>query len=448
MARDYEGMIEQQGRNVLAALSDPSSPWYGLPYDTVDQWMHNSPAGFDAGMVPGQVIDQNMLSQIFGRLNTPGLYEGIDNGMTLDQYLADPRSMIKVENGQYVYRPEQSQGDFVSKDRESFLESLGAFPMVLGAFAAPYLASLGIAGAAAPAAGADFASSFAPTLTEAAAAPGLVSPTASLADMASVLGSGGALEVGGLAGLSDAALGLPAGGLSAALGGTGITIPGALGNLTLDAAGNIVSTAVAGAAPNLSVPVNGAGTSTTAAAGTAAPTGLSKLLKDHLGLDVDPSTLDLIGKGLGLAAGVAGSNQQTDALKDLNAQMTAQRAPFLNKAVGYLNNPDSFFTSPEATGAANATMRALSTKFGNPGTSPTAQGLATGALYDRYANTVNSLGSLGLSGQGIQANLGQQIAQSSGQPFAIAGRAIADMTSDNAMTDMFAKMFRQQFSLA
>jgi hypothetical protein len=174
---------------------------------------------------------------------------------------------------------------------------------------------------------------------------------------------------------------------------------------------------------------------------------LQKFLKDKFNLDVDQNMLGMLGQLGGAGIGLLGSKQQSDALKDLQAQMSGQRAPFLNKAVGYLNNPDSFYTSPEATGAANATMRALSTKFGNPGTSPTAQSLATGALYDRYTNTVNSLGSLGLSGQGIQANLGQQIASTSGQPYAIAGNTISGLTSDNSMDDMMKRMFRQQFGL-
>jgi hypothetical protein len=184
-----------------------------------------------------------------------------------------------------------------------------------------------------------------------------------------------------------------------------------------------------------------------AVAQQAAKTGLSKFLKDKFNLDVDQNTLGMLGQLGGAGIGLLGSKQQSDALKDLQAQMTGQRAPFLNKAVGYLNNPESFYTSPEATGAANATMRALSTKFGNPGVSPTAQGLATGALYDRYSNTVNSLGSLGLSGQGIQANLGQQIASTSGQPYAIAGNTISGLTSDNSMDEMMKRMFRQQFGL-
>lgn len=260
--------------------------------------------------------------------------------------------------------------------------------------------------------------------------------TATLSEMTGAIAGGAtpAVSGGGLGSLAltDAALGLAPGGLAAVLGGTGSTIPGVLGNIALDAAGNQVSTGVnlansaQAAAPGLGSSVAG-----TASSGNA--------LADLLG--VSPGTLDLIGKGLGAGIGLLGSNAQTNALQDLQSQMTAQRAPFLNKATGYLNNPESFYTSPEATGAANATLRALSTQYGNPGVSPTAQALTTGALYDRYTNTVNSLGSLGLSGQGIQANLGSQIASTAGQPYAIGGNLIGGLTAPNMGID---KLLQQQ----
>jgi len=259
----------------------------------------------------------------------------------------------------------------------------------------------------------------------------------SLANAPSVFGPTSGL------GLNTAGIGLTPELIAAGGGAGAFGLPAGLGLQAVTAAGVPLTAAAmgAGAASTLGTTV------AKTAAEQAAKTGLSKVLKDTLGLDVDQNMLGMLGQLGGAGIGLLGSKQQSDALKDLQAQMTGQRAPFLNKAVGYLNNPDSFYSSPEATGAANATMRALSTKFGNPGTSPTAQGLATGALYDRYSNTVNSLGSLGLSGQGIQANLGQQIASTSGQPYVIAGNTISGLTSDNSMDDMMKRMFRQQFGL-
>ncbi len=157
---------------------------------------------------------------------------------------------------------------------------------------------------------------------------------------------------------------------------------------------------------------------------------------------------NLLGKGLGALTGYLGSKAQTDSLENLQNQLRGDRKPFLDRSVGYLNDPNSFYSSPEATGAANAVMRQLSTTYGNPGTSPTAQSLATGALYDRYLNTVNSYGSLGLSGQGIQADLGKDIATGVGQPYAIAGNTIGSLTSNELdINQVLAKALQKQYGL-
>jgi hypothetical protein len=180
---------------------------------------------------------------------------------------------------------------------------------------------------------------------------------------------------------------------------------------------------------------------------TAAAT-ISRLLKDNLGIDIGADTLGLLGQGLGAGIGMLGSSQQSNGLKELQTQMSSQRAPFLNKAVGYLNDPNSFYSSPEATGAADAVLRRLSADHGNPAGSPTAQSLATGALFDRYSNSVNMLGSLGLSGQGIQADIGKDIVSSSGQPYAIAGNAIGNMTSNSFdINKLFQQALQKQYGL-
>lgn len=94
----------------------------------------------------GQVLTPQDMQEISRVMSTPGAYVGVDGPMSVEQYLADPRSAVKVENGQYVYRPEQAKGDWESIDRESFMESLGAIPFIAGSFALPYLSSLGVIG--------------------------------------------------------------------------------------------------------------------------------------------------------------------------------------------------------------------------------------------------------------------------------------------------------------
>lgn len=473
------------------------------------------PAGFDENskwFVPGQEISPDYFSQVIARLNQPGAYEGV-SGMTAQQYLADPRSAVKVENGKLVYRPEQMQGDYASVDRESFLQSLGAIPAILGMAAGPFMqvagiGSLGSAGAAAGSAGAEFFPNVHSMLGDVASmGSGAAGGAAGAATGASVVdypmqggsyametstlpttvandfslasqgagyggvGTGGtglslgANSAGGLIGETAANLasaggtqlgtlaGIGAGtgaGLGLELGTTGGTIGTTASNLA-NAAGVGLDT-ITNAGSGIGTGVNVAGTAGTVAASTVpqtAASALSSLLKQYTGMDLSPGVIDLIGKGLGAGIGYLGTQQQTSALTNLQNQLNSQRAPFLNKAVGYLNNPDSFYTSPEATGAANAVLRQLSAGHGNPALSPTAQSLATGALYDRYSNTVNSLGSLGLSGQGIQANLGQQIASSSGQPYAIAGNLASGLTSDSLdVNKILAQALQKQFSLA
>ncbi len=105
----------------------------GLP---MDSWRWKS----------GQVLTPQDMQEISRIMSLPGRLVGVNGPMSVEQYLADPRSAVKVENGQYVYRPEQAQGDWESVDRESFMQSLGALPFVLGGFAAPYLSSLGVIG--------------------------------------------------------------------------------------------------------------------------------------------------------------------------------------------------------------------------------------------------------------------------------------------------------------
>lgn len=483
------------------------------PYNTLQQSLFSGALGDLPAFRPGTVLSQEEVAQMLPLLMNPDYIKGAPT--SAEEYFGDPRAAIKIENGQFVWRPDQMQGDWESSiggnygldTLKGFISSPGVQVMASALGGGGLSSFLNVAGQAASTAtdnpiykqltgllnlangvynnwdsisnfaqdpignlsklnpfGGDgavtggYTDTYSPgTFSNAMTDAGTFSPMSSLEDMTSAITSGAtpAVSTGGVGdfALTDsglgAALGLPAGGLAAILGGTGMTIPGTLGNIALDAAGNQINTGVnLGNSAQTAVPGLGSDVGSSGAGAATASSAASELLK-KLGLDVSPGMLDLIGKGLGAGIGLLGSNAQSDALQKLYNDTTAQRAPFLNKAVGYLNNPDSFYTSPEATGAANATMRALSTKFGNPGTSPTAQSLATGALYDRYSNAVNSLGSLGLSGQGIQANLGSQIASMSGQPYAIGGNLIGSMTSPSmGMDKQLADTFRRMFSLS
>lgn len=277
--KDYENQVERHDRNVQRLLSDPSSPWYGMKPDTVDYYTSNAPAGFDKNtFVPGQEIDPRYVAQVIGNLNRPGHYEGVD-GMTLEKYLADPRSVIKVEGGKYIYRPEKAQGDFVSKDRESLMESLGAFPMVLGGFAMPYLSSLGVIGAGAGVMG---SAEFPTFMGEAASMGGTGAATGAGAAAGAVEGAATAADAASLGAVNS----FDAGSMAKILG-TDLTV----GEKALAA----VKTAMA-------------------TPGGATSQVLSNAIKSATGLEVSPGVLQTIGKvaAVGMMAGAGGGGSGGD----------------------------------------------------------------------------------------------------------------------------------------
>jgi len=154
----------------------------GYSPDIAERFAINLPAALPTegkNWAVGQEVSPADFQAMIQRLNQKGAYEGVD-GMTPAQYLSDPRAAVRSEGGRLVYRPDLMQGDFMSIDQESLMESLGAFPYVLGAFAAPFAASLGAAGAAS---GLNAVNSF------------------DTGAMGSILGTGAEAGVGGFTGL-------------------------------------------------------------------------------------------------------------------------------------------------------------------------------------------------------------------------------------------------------
>lgn len=134
------------------------------------------------------------------------------------------------------------------------------------------------------------------------------------------------------------------------------------------------------------------------------PSSLASIFKDNGGFS----------RGLGglLAAGLGayGSNQQAKSLMDIANQARGDRQPFLNAALGYLGNPDSYFAGPGKS-AMDATLRGLSASVGNPIGSPTAMGIATEAGLRDWRNAVTGFGNIGLAGQDLRAQLQSNAAQ-------------------------------------
>lgn len=444
---DYENMIEQQERNSFAQAQDPSSPWYGWDPEVVDYYRSNSPAGFGSwgsNMAPGTVLSQAQVSEVINNLNQPGHFDGV-NGMTLDQYLADPRAhFYQNDDGQFIYSPKRDKaalpgGDFVSTDRESLLESLGGIPMLAGFLAGPIaqiagIGSLGAAGASAGNAGAEFfgaqnflgdvASTAASGAAPAAAAtnpvsfvqdiplnpvssafqvpvtPGPIDPGfTSLADLAGpVTPVSTNLAAGGMNSIDQLINSITSGGAQT-VGSVGAGVVGAGLDVGSQIAQGLSTAPVDPGLTQPPAPVQNittpgtqpgttnvpAGTMTTAATGASTASALSRLL------DGTATTDDWLKLGSTLGSGLLGAysaNQQGDAIRDESARLDAIQSPWRGKLSEMYANPGNFLNSAPVRASIDqgtqATARALSTQYGNPALAPNAV-----AEISKYAN--NSL---------------------------------------------------------
>ena len=180
--------------------------------------------------------------------------------------------------------------------------------------------------------------------------------------------------------------------------------------------------------------------------GTGAAT-LARLLKDA-GIDVDPSTLDLIGKILKTGGGIVGSIDEKNSIEKakgdqnriLQEAIDYQRGiqkPFIDDALNIMQNPDQFYQRPEVMGAIDASLRGLSAKVGNPINNPGA--IAQQAAYNTglYNNTLNSRLATAYGGQDSLNRLMTQQSINAGQPvsnanlFNTIGSGLQSMLSTN-----------------
>lgn len=230
--------------------------WSGVDPNAIERRVDwGLPAGFGAdfeSFVPGQALTDQQVQGVIQNLRDG--YQGAQD-MTLDAYLADPRSAIKKEGGKYVFRPEGMTSDWYGIPKTGFWDGAGPFALVLAGMAMPFAASLGALGAGASAG--------------AGAAEGAV-------------GAAG----GGLSAAEAASLGavnsFDAGAMAQILG-TDLTI----GEKALAAVKAVMSTP-----------------------GGATSQVLSSAIKFATGLDVSPGVIQTIGKvaAVGLAAGGSGGS--------------------------------------------------------------------------------------------------------------------------------------------
>jgi hypothetical protein len=144
--------------------------------------------------------------------------------------------------------------------------------------------------------------------------------------------------------------------------------------------------------------------------------------------------LSLLGIGATTALSMWSASQKADAEKDIANQVRADRAPFLNAGTNWLQNPQSYMEGPGQF-AMDATLKRLSASHGNPVSSPTAMSLANQAAMQDWRNAWSSAGSLGLGGQGIQADMGARSAQSEADIWGNLGGGIGRATTPRSLAD-------------
>ena len=200
--------------------------------------------------------------------------------------------------------------------------------------------------------------------------------------------------------------------LSGVGGVTGVALPAAAGgaagstlaDLLTPSPTSLATTAAGqvGGAGDLADPTAGIGDTGALPAGSTTPGTMTAAQQSALSRIINgTATTDDWVRVLG-TAGATGlsmfnSNQQANSLTDIANQQIALREPFRAKAVGYLNNANTFYGSTEGGAAMEAILQRLSP--GGGVSDPYKQALGTGALYDRYQGALQGLGNLGLSGQ-------------------------------------------------
>jgi hypothetical protein len=124
--------------------------------------------------------------------------------------------------------------------------------------------------------------------------------------------------------------------------------------------------------------------------------------------------------------GAVGSNQQADAIRDIEARARADRAPFLDAATSYLRDPNAYISGPGAA-SMQGVLRRLSATHGNPIGNPTALATATEAGLRDWREAVLGFGNLGLAGEDTRSNLALKATGADANVLNALGGAAADV---------------------
>ena len=199
---------------------------------------------------------------------------------------------------------------------------------------------------------------------------------------------------------------------------------GSVGSPIATGAGALPEWAAGAPAAGATTAGGGAIPGTVAASGAAGTgTALSRIID---GTASNADWLSVLGTAGATGLGMFAANQQGNSLERLAAQTRAERAPFLNQATGWLQNPDSYWQGP-GQASLDANLRRLSASHGNPISSPTALGIASQAGLQDWRNAWSTAGNLGLGGQDIRANLGAGAAQADANLLSIGGRGLSEI---------------------
>ena len=177
------------------------------------------------------------------------------------------------------------------------------------------------------------------------------------------------------------------------------------GGNVLEEMGNVTGGGFLNSNYTLGQVANSLGISPDKLAQQAAQKGASSVLGKLLnGSATGTDLASLLGALGATGLGVLGSNKQSDALTQIANQSRSDRAPFLNTATGWLNNPESYYSGEPAQAAMKGVLHGLSVNS-NPANNPTAMATATEAGLRNWQNAVTGFGNIGLAGEDTRSQL-------------------------------------------
>ena len=445
----YAPWEDSPGKGSRDLIMEPANEWgsreltkylggsWGDPYgifapEQVSAWKSKAAATYNTGAIEGFDADSffapgrsetafDFSATPFTDFTTQQLQAYLAKGQANAALWGNGEEMWAPKFTEYGGTPYVSWGNQNSSDN-GFFDKLsnivgGALPLI---------------GLAAPALGASIGAG-------ALGAGGALTADALAAEIAGLTGSG--VATGGAIGTGAVAGGL--GSLGEILnsipnpfsGGTGASGSGAVTGdaLAAEIAGLTGSGVATGGALGTGAT---AGSSGAGSLGSAASSALGRILG---GTATAADWGQILGTVGSTALGVYGSNQQSDALTQIANQSRADRQPFLNKSLEWLNNPSSYM---EGIGkpALDATLRALSVQ-GNPLGNPTSLALAGDIANKNWQNAVTGFGNIGLAGQDSRNSLLANAAQSQSGMYDALGYGLNQLTQPKQSLSDLARAF-------